>query len=150
MANDVPMLESRHRLGLRAKSRNGCVARQHSVQNHLQRHNAIEACVPRLVNDAHAATSDLLQQFVITERTQVFAKLADGNTADSTCGVNMSSATQRGHKPSSAAWSSGVPQSAQVMEVEDTFIGYSAAERKTLQETPENLFCWRNKLREWT
>ncbi len=38
-----------------------------SRENHLQRHRAVKGRLPRLEDDAHAASRDLLQQLVISE-----------------------------------------------------------------------------------
>ncbi len=44
--------------------------RKLSTEDRLERHDAIELLVPRLVNHAHAATGDGLQQFVFPEGPQ--------------------------------------------------------------------------------
>src|SRR5438876_734391 len=44
--------------------------RQLALENHLQRHGAVEADLPCLVHDAHAAAGDLLEQLVVAEVTE--------------------------------------------------------------------------------
>ena len=47
--------------------------RQLAGQDHLQRHDAVEADLPRLEHDAHAAARDLLQDLVVAEVAHVVA-----------------------------------------------------------------------------
>ena len=49
------------------KRRTSCGGRELAGQDHLQGHDAVEADLPGLVDDAHAAAGDLLQQLVIAE-----------------------------------------------------------------------------------
>jgi len=64
---DVRMLQAGRgsRLGLEAED--GVLARELRRQDHLHRHGAIQADLPRPEHDAHAAARDLLEQFVVAE-----------------------------------------------------------------------------------
>jgi len=56
--------------GLSPETLHEVLARQRSGQNHLHRHDASEFSLPGLVNHAHAAPRNLLQQIVLAERSQ--------------------------------------------------------------------------------
>jgi hypothetical protein len=49
------MLQQRHRLGFTAKPGNVVVAGMPGRQNHLERHQPLQARLPRFIHDAHAA-----------------------------------------------------------------------------------------------
>ena len=42
------------------------------MQNNFERHNAVKADLTGAVNHTHAASSDLIEKFVITERERLF------------------------------------------------------------------------------
>ena len=65
--HDVRMVEVGGRLGLGMEPLDGALGSQLTGQNHLQGHQAMEAHLPRLIDHAHAAAGDLLQQLVIAE-----------------------------------------------------------------------------------
>jgi hypothetical protein len=69
--DDVRMLEDGGSGGLRSKALDEFLARQRSRLDHLDRHDASEFPLPRLVNDAHAAARNFLQQIVVAERSQL-------------------------------------------------------------------------------
>ena len=83
-----------------ASAEAGHVARrgQLALQDHLEGDDAVEADLPGLVDDAHAAAGDLLQQFVVAEVADArqFAGQLGG------AGVRSGSADRR----SSPAWRS--------------------------------------------
>jgi hypothetical protein len=62
------------RLGAEALHRVfGC---QLAREDHLERHDAVKALLPRLVDHAHAAAGDLLQQVVASKRPRDYRRLA--------------------------------------------------------------------------
>ena len=62
--HDVGMLQARKRRGLGAKAGQVLGACLNPLQNHLQRHGALEPELPGLVNHPHAASSQFPQDFV--------------------------------------------------------------------------------------
>ena len=65
--NDAGMLQSRRRFGFGLESLQVLRRGELSGQNHLQRHDAIQPHVPRLVHNAHAAAAQLALNFVIAD-----------------------------------------------------------------------------------
>jgi hypothetical protein len=65
--HDVRMLQTGRRRGLDAKPVDEFLTRILAQQQHLHRDDAVQALLPRLVNDAHAAPGDFLQQLVVAE-----------------------------------------------------------------------------------
>ena len=61
------MVEVGGRLGLGVEALHVGVGGQLAGQDHLEGDDAIEADLPGLVDDAHAAAGDLLQQLVVAE-----------------------------------------------------------------------------------
>lgn len=66
-ANDIGMTQARGRFSLGLESLHGHLAGELPGQNHHHRDDAIQAHLPGLIDHAHAATSNLVQQFVIVE-----------------------------------------------------------------------------------
>src|SRR5262245_35914031 len=64
---DVRMPQSCCRRSFRAKPLYSLRIRNGPVGKDLQRHDPVEAYLPGFVNHSHAATADLLQNFVIAE-----------------------------------------------------------------------------------
>ena len=69
--DDVGMLQASERRGLCAKAGQVLRAGLEPGQDHLQRHGAIETELPGLVNDAHAAAADFLDDFVTRHHRQL-------------------------------------------------------------------------------
>ena len=67
--HDVGMIEIGRRLGLALKALHVVGRGELTGEDHLQGHDAVEAHLPGLVDDAHAAAGDLLQQLVVAEVT---------------------------------------------------------------------------------
>jgi hypothetical protein len=65
--DDVRVVELGGRLRLAAKSVHLVCGGELSGEDHLQRYDAVEAALPRFVDDAHAAAGDFLQQLVVAE-----------------------------------------------------------------------------------
>src|SRR5436190_10839090 len=65
--NDMRMIEARARLSFAAKTAGRCFPRQVRSQYHFQRHHAIQAPLPRAINDSHAAARDFIQELVVAE-----------------------------------------------------------------------------------
>ena len=72
--HDVGVMQIGRRLGLRQEALQRGGIGQLARQNHFYRHNAVETHLPGLVDHAHSASSDFLQQLVIAE----VAKFGDG------------------------------------------------------------------------
>jgi hypothetical protein len=62
--HDIGMLQAGNRLGLRAEARQGLRVSGRPWGDHLERHQAAELALARLVDDAHAAPAQFLQDFV--------------------------------------------------------------------------------------
>src|SRR5437867_3451719 len=67
--DDVGMLQAGRRRGLGAKSLHQFRAGERAEEQHLHGDDTVQAALSRLVNDAHAAAGNFLQQFVIAKRT---------------------------------------------------------------------------------
>jgi hypothetical protein len=65
--NDVGMIQIGHGFRFGSKSFNFCFASEVPSQNHLHRDDAVQTHLPCLIDHAHAATSDFLQQFIVPE-----------------------------------------------------------------------------------
>ena len=65
--HDVRVVEVGRRLRLGAEALHVGRRRQLAGQDHLEGDDAVQAHLPRLVDDAHAAAGDLLQQLVVAE-----------------------------------------------------------------------------------
>ncbi len=65
--HDVRVVQGGGRLGLGAEAGDVDRGRQNAFEDHLQRHDSVEARLPRLVHDSHAAPCDLFQEFVVAE-----------------------------------------------------------------------------------
>jgi hypothetical protein len=65
--DDVLVLDLGRRLRLGAEALYLGGGRQPARRDHLQGDNAVEADLPRLVDDAHAAARDLREQFIVAE-----------------------------------------------------------------------------------
>ena len=68
---DPRVIQTRRGLSFAVKSLYRFTARQLTRQYHLQRNDAIELYLPRLVNHPHPATSDFVQQLIFTEVANV-------------------------------------------------------------------------------
>ena len=65
--DDVGMRQVRRRLGLRLKARMVRRRGQLAAQDHFQRDDALQAALPGLVDDAHAAAAQFFEQFIIAK-----------------------------------------------------------------------------------
>ena len=65
--DDVRMIEARRRRRFVAKALHGFRGRQFAREDHLHRHLAPEAELPRAIHHAHATARNLFEQFVIAE-----------------------------------------------------------------------------------
>ena len=65
--DDVRVLEERRGRDLAPEPLNDLLARELPGQNHLQRHNAPEAELPRAIDHAHPPAGNLFEKFVIAE-----------------------------------------------------------------------------------
>ncbi len=72
--HDVRMVEVGRRLRLALEALHVQRRRQLAGQDHLQRHDAVEAHLPGLEDHAHAAAGDLLEDLVVAEVTHVVAE----------------------------------------------------------------------------
>jgi hypothetical protein len=63
--HDVWVLQMRRGLCFHLEPGAGLRAGEPTAQHHLQRHHAVEAFLPRLVDHSHPAAPDLFQDFVI-------------------------------------------------------------------------------------
>ncbi len=61
------MVELRSGLGLGVETLDVLLGGQLTREDHLEGHDAIEADLPGLVDHAHPAAPDLLQEFVVAE-----------------------------------------------------------------------------------
>src|SRR6185503_14350908 len=68
--DNVRMLKNGGSGGLSSKALHELLSGERSRQDHLHRHDASEFPLPGLVNDAHAAARNFLQQIVVAERSQ--------------------------------------------------------------------------------
>lgn len=66
--DDMGMLQVRYRLGFRLEARPLGITGVSTRENHLHRHDAIQAYLPGLIDHPHPATSDFLEQFVVGNR----------------------------------------------------------------------------------
>jgi len=62
--DDVGVLQPGNRLGLGAEAGQGVRTGVTAIADHFQRHNAVEPDLPGLVNEAHAALAERLQDLV--------------------------------------------------------------------------------------
>jgi hypothetical protein len=69
--DDVRVVERGRRLRLVAEAMDGGLVGEPGAQDHLERHGAAEARVARLVDDAHAAAAELLEDLVVGEARRV-------------------------------------------------------------------------------
>ena len=69
--DDVRMAEPRRCCRLGLEPGDGRVASQHAMQDHLHRHIAAQAHLPRQIHNPHAAARDLFEQFVIAQTALV-------------------------------------------------------------------------------
>ena len=67
--HDIRMAQVSSRLGFSAKPQDLLLAGELAGEDHLQRHRPVQADLAGAVNDAHAATGNFLQQFVIAKTT---------------------------------------------------------------------------------
>ena len=65
--HDAGMIEVGRGLGFEMKPPHVGLAGKLAGQNHLEGDRPVEAHLPRLVNDPHAAAGDLLEQFIVAE-----------------------------------------------------------------------------------
>ena len=72
--HDVRMLQAGDRLGLGAEAGHVPFAGVFTGQDHLQGHEAVELALPGLVDDAHTAAAQFLQQFVVADVTDFRAQ----------------------------------------------------------------------------
>ncbi len=66
--HDLRMIEPGDRLGLGLKAGQVRRRRQLASQYHLERHDPVQAQLPRLEDDAHAAAAQLREQFVVAKQ----------------------------------------------------------------------------------
>src|SRR5207244_11072039 len=64
---DVWMIETRRRFGFATKTRQRFTRISVVTQNPFQRHDAARMSLPRTINYAHAAASDLFQNLIVAE-----------------------------------------------------------------------------------
>src|SRR5262245_62116486 len=65
--NDMRVLQARCGGGFDAKTLYGFLARQRAEQKHLDCDNAVEADLMRFIDDAHAASGDFFEKFVVAK-----------------------------------------------------------------------------------
>jgi hypothetical protein len=65
--NNVRMIQPRRRARLDLKALHQCGAGEFTPGNHLQRHHAVQADLPRSIHHTHAAARNLGAEFVIAE-----------------------------------------------------------------------------------
>ena len=70
--DDVRVLQARGGGGFGAEALDEILSRQRPGQEHLHRDDAVQAHLPRSIDDAHPAARDFFQQFVITKATDCF------------------------------------------------------------------------------
>ena len=70
--HDIRMLQAGRRFGFQPESLDERLAGEGAGQDHFQRDDAIQTPVPRLIDDAYAASGDLFQQFVVAEAAEGF------------------------------------------------------------------------------
>ena len=68
--DDVRVLQAGRRRSFRAESLHKLRTGERTKQQHFHRHDAIQAQMPRAINNAHAAPRDFFEQFVIAERAR--------------------------------------------------------------------------------
>jgi hypothetical protein len=69
--HNVRMVQVGRHLGLAAKACHFARGGQLTGQDHLQSDDAVEALLPRPIDDAHAAAGDLVEQLVVADATPV-------------------------------------------------------------------------------
>ncbi len=72
--HDVGVLQACNRFALGAEAGQFPFAGIFAGQDHLEGHQAVELALPGLVDDAHAAAAQLLQQFVVADVTDFRAQ----------------------------------------------------------------------------
>ena len=70
--HDVRMLQAGRRRSFRAKPLHELRAGERTEEQHLHRDDAVQAYLPRPIDNAHPASRDFFQQFVIAERAREF------------------------------------------------------------------------------
>ena len=74
--HDARMLQIGSCFGFGAEALDVVLAGQRPLEDHLHRDDAVQADLPGLIDDAHAASGDLVEQLVVAEVANLAERMA--------------------------------------------------------------------------